>query len=95
MSQGGPLIKTGNWQCFQEHDRVVLTFFLPPFYTGQYKTIALHGAAVVTRIDQIEAYLALEFSESLKQFASIRNHEEYVRERNLSASSRSVDDLLE
>lgn len=50
---------------------VVLTFYLPPNFTGQNKTIALRGDAVITRIDQENEGIAVEFIKTFKEFERI------------------------
>jgi len=73
LSQGGALIKTGDWRTFQIDESAIVTLFLPPTFSGQDETIGLQGMAVVRRIDQEKEGVAVQFTESFKQFA--RNKE--------------------
>jgi len=50
---------------------VFLTFFLPPDFTGQRKIIGLQGDAVITRIDQENKGIAVEFIKALREFERI------------------------
>lgn len=71
VSPGGALIKTRDWHAFQPQDQVVVTLLIPPSFSGQDKTISLQGAAVVARVDQENEGVAVQFSNSLKQFELI------------------------
>jgi len=68
LSPSGAFIKTGNWRSLQVNDRTLLTLFLPPDFTGQQGTITLQGSAVISRIDQENEVIGVQFVESLKQF---------------------------
>jgi len=69
LSQGGALIKTGDWRTFQIEESAIVTLFLPPTFSGQDETIGLKGMAVVRRIDQEKEGVAVQFTKSFKQFA--------------------------
>ncbi len=71
ISQGGAFIKIKNWLFSQVHDQAVITFFLPPEYTGQNKTIGLQGRAVIKRVDKENEGIGVEFTRNLKQFERI------------------------
>lgn len=71
VSQRGAFIKTKRWESFQLEDRAVVTFFIPPEFSGQGKVIGLQGDAIVTRIDQDQEGVAIEFLRHLKQFQPI------------------------
>ena len=64
----GALIKLNDLHAFQVHDRVILTLFLPPSFSGQETTIRLQGSAQIIRLVGDNEGVAVEFSESLKQF---------------------------
>ena len=61
LSPSGALVKTRDWHAFQIHDQVVVSLFIPSSFSGQDKTSSLHGAAVVTRVDQENMGVALQF----------------------------------
>ena len=66
LSRKGAFIKLKNRLYFKAHAPAVLTFFLPPDFTGQNKTIVLQGNAVITRIDQENKGIAVEFVNALR-----------------------------
>ena len=72
IGQGGAFIKTEHWRSLQVNNRAVLTFLLPPEFTGQSHVISLEGSAVVTRVDQENESVAVEFVRSFRQFEPIR-----------------------
>jgi hypothetical protein len=71
LSQGGAFVRTSDWRSFQINDRAVLTLFLPPAFSGQDATIGLRGAAIVTRIDEEQEGVALQFVRSFRQFERV------------------------
>jgi len=72
IGQGGAFIKTEHWRSLQVNNRAVLTFLLPPEFTGQSYVISLQGSAVVTRVDQENESVAVEFARSFRHFEPIR-----------------------
>jgi len=64
----GALIKLNDLHAFQVHDRVILTLFLPPSFSGQEMTIGLRGSAQIVRLVGDNEGVAVEFTGSLKQF---------------------------
>ena len=79
VSQGGALIKTTSWHVFELHDRAVVTFYLPPRYSGQDRTICLQGIAVITRLEQKKQCLAVRFTKRFKQFQRVDGSELLAR----------------
>jgi hypothetical protein len=71
ISQRGAFIRTSDWGSFQVNDRTVVTLFLPPAFSGQEAPIGLRGAAIITRIDEENEGVALEFVRSFRQFERI------------------------
>ncbi|MGD8705057.1 MAG: PilZ domain-containing protein [Syntrophobacterales bacterium] len=71
LSQGGAFIKSKNQHSCQAGALAFLTFFLPPDFTGQNETIGLQGDAVITRIDQENKGIAVEFVKALRGFERI------------------------
>ena len=71
LSQGGALIKTKAWQSCRLNDQAIVTFFLPPDFTGQDTTIVLQGAAVVTRIDRDNETVGVDFVKNFRQFEQV------------------------
>ena len=71
VSPGGAFIQTKDWRAFQPQDQVVVTLLIPPSFSGQDNTISLQGAAVVTRVDQKNQGVAVQFSNNLEQLELI------------------------
>ena len=71
LSQGGAFVRTSDWRSFQVKDRTVVTLFLPPAFSGQEAPIGLRGPAIITRIDEENEGVALEFVRSFRQFERI------------------------
>jgi hypothetical protein len=71
VSQGGAFIKTKDWNSFRTNDKTVITVYLPPFFTGQDATIGLQGSAVITRVDEDNEGVAVEFLKNFRQFERI------------------------
>ena len=70
-SQKGAFIKLKDGLSFEAHAPAVLTFFLPSDFTGQKKTVVLQGNAVITRIDQENKGIAVEFIKTFREFKRI------------------------
>ena len=71
LSQSGAFIKSKNRHSCQSGAHVFLIFLLQPDFTGENKTIGLQGDAVITRIDQENKGIAVEFVKALKEFERI------------------------
>ena len=81
VSQGGAFVKIGDQHAFQTDDQIVLTFFLPPDFTGQDKTIGLQGSAVVSRVDQASEGVGVQFQ---KEFRRLRQVEvTHIKEKTV------------
>ena len=68
ISQGGAFIRTKDWGVFQKNDQALVTFYLPPDFTGQQVDIRLLGTACVIRIDEESEGLGVKFNKRLRQF---------------------------
>ncbi len=92
LSQCGAFIKSKNRHFCQAGALAVLTFFLPPDFTGQNETIGLQGDAVITRIDQENKGIAVEFVKALKEFERIdlSEFQEKIKQKSLSIAARQV-----
>jgi hypothetical protein len=71
LSQRDAFFKTRDWRSFAMHERGIITFFLPPDFTGHNHTIALQGECIINRIDEENEGIALEFIKSFKQFEPV------------------------
>ena len=95
LSQKGAFIKTKHYRSFQAGEPGEFTFFLPPDFTGQDKTVGLQGNAVITRIDQDNEGIGVEFIKSLKQFERVTISEVAgkIRYKKLAQYLASFEDL--
>ena len=75
VSQRGAFIKTKDWHSFKPDDKTTITVFLPPIFTGQDATIGLQGSAIISRVDEDNEGVAVEFVENFKQFQRIEEME--------------------
>ena len=71
VSQGGAFIKTKQWRSFRVSDQAIVAFSLPAEYTGQSKNIRLQGEAIITRVDQKNKGIAVEFTRNFKRFEPV------------------------
>jgi len=71
LSQGGAFIRTDKWALFKPGDEIIITFLLPPEFTGQDWAIGLQGEAVVTRVDSLREGVGIEFARSFRQFEQV------------------------
>ncbi|MGD8370138.1 MAG: FHA domain-containing protein [Syntrophobacterales bacterium] len=72
LSQKGAFIKTKHYRFCQPGEPAFFTFFFPPDFTGQDKTVGLQGSAVIARIDQENEGIGVEFIKNLNQFEPVR-----------------------
>jgi hypothetical protein len=71
VSQGGAYIKTKDWHSFKPNDKTTITVYLPPFFSGQDATIGLQGSGIITRVDEEDEGVAVQFLQNFKQFERI------------------------
>ena len=71
VSQGGAFIKIKQWRSFRVSDQAIVAFSLPAEYTGQNKNIRLQGGAVISRVDQKNKEIGVEFTRNFKQFEPV------------------------
>jgi hypothetical protein len=95
LSQKGAFIRTRHYRSFQAGDTGEFTFFLPPDFTGQNKAVGLQGNAVITRIDQENEGIGVEFIKSLKQFERVTIPEVAgkIRYKKLAQYLSTLEDL--
>ncbi len=95
VSQGGAFIKTKDWHSFQPDDKTILTVYLPPIFTGQDATIGLQGSAVITRVDEENEGVAVQFIKDFKQFERIEEMEipGKIKYKNLAHYLSSYSDV--
>ena len=95
LSQKGAFIRTKHYRSFRAGEPGEFTFYLPPDFTGQDKTVGLQGNAVITRIDQDNEGIGVEFIKSLKQFERVNISEVAgkIRYKKLAQYLASFEDL--
>jgi len=71
VSQGGAYIRTKDWHSFKPNDKTTITVYLPPIFSGQDGIIGLQGAARITRVDEDDEGVAVQFLQNFKQFERI------------------------
>jgi hypothetical protein len=71
VSQGGAYIKTKDWHSFKPNDKTTVTVYLPPIFSGQDGIIGLQGSAIITRVDEDDEGVAVQFLQNFKQFERI------------------------
>jgi hypothetical protein len=71
VSQGGAYIRTKHWHSFKPNDKTTITVYLPPIFSGQDGTIGLQGSARITRVDEDNEGVAVQFLQNFKQFERI------------------------
>jgi len=71
VSQGGAYIRTKDWHSFKPNDKTTITVYLPPIFSGQDGFIGLQGAAKITRVDEEDEGVAVQFLQNFKQFERI------------------------
>ena len=71
VSQGGAYIKTKDWHSFKPNDKTTITVYLPPIFSGQDGIIGLQGSARITRVDEDDEGVAVQFLQNFKQFERI------------------------
>jgi FHA domain/PilZ domain len=71
LSQGGAFIRTEHWDLFKPREEIIITFLLPPEFTGQDRAIGLQGEAVVSRVDPVRQGVGIEFIRSFRQFEQV------------------------
>ena len=95
LSQTGAFIRTKHYRSFRAGEPGEFTFFLPPDFTGQDKAVGLQGNAVISRIDQDNEGIGVEFIKSLKQFQRVTISEVAgkIRYKKLAQYLASFEDL--
>lgn len=71
LSQGGAFIKTESWELLKARDEILITFLLPPEFTGKDEVIGLQGEAVVIRVDPERRGVGVEFARSFRHFEQV------------------------
>jgi tetratricopeptide (TPR) repeat protein len=71
ISEHGALIKFEDWRACRINDQVTLTIFVPSPFFEQDENVGMQGVGLVTRIDEENEGVAVEFAKSFAQFERI------------------------
>jgi len=96
LSQIGTFIKTKDFSAFKINDEVDIYIFIPSLFSPKYKTVGMHGKGLITRVDEENRGLAVQFKSSFKAFDRIGQVEvpEEVRYKRV-ADYISADEYME
>ena len=75
ISQVGTFIKTKEWGNFQPDDQVSVAISLPSVFSEQYATVDMVGPGIITRVDEGNEGVGIQFSRSFKQFKRVEETE--------------------
>jgi hypothetical protein len=68
ISQVGTFIRTKDWHTFKPNDQVSVSISLPSVFSEQYSAVEMEGPGVITRIDEENEGVGIQFIKSFKQF---------------------------
>ena len=71
LSQIGTFIKTKDFSVFKINDEVGIYIFIPSLFSPKYKTVGMQGKGVITRVDEENQGLAVQFRTNFKTFDRI------------------------
>lgn len=96
LSQIGTFINTKDFSAFKINDEVGIYIFIPSLFSPKYKTVGMHGKGLITRVDEENQGIAVQFKSSFKAFDRIGQVEvpEEVRYKKI-ADYISADENME
>ena len=68
LSQIGTFVKTKDLSAFKINDEVGIYIFIPSLFSPKYKTVGMHGEGFITRVDEENQGLAIQFRTKFKTF---------------------------
>ncbi len=68
ISQVGTFIKTKDWRTFKPDDQVSVAISLPSVFSEQYASVEMQGPGIITRVDEENEGVGIQFIRSFKQF---------------------------
>ena len=71
LSQIGAFIKTKDLSAFKINDEVGIYIFIPSLFSPKYKTVGMQGKGFITRVDEENQGLAIQFKTNFKAFGRI------------------------
>ena len=95
LSQIGAFIKTKNLSDFKINDEVGLFIFIPSLFSARYKSVGMQGAGIITRVDQENQGVAVQFRTNFKEFGRIGEIEvpDEIRYKKVSHYISSFADM--
>ena len=71
LSQYGAFVRIQPHFSLRAGTPIAVTVFLPPEFTGQDEAIRLQGEAVISRVDEANSGIVVEFRQALRQVERI------------------------
>jgi len=71
ISQVGTFIKTRDWGNFRPDDQVSVAISLPSVFSEQYAAVDMVGPGIITRVDEENEGVGIQFVRSFKQFKRV------------------------
>jgi tetratricopeptide (TPR) repeat protein len=71
ISQVGTFIKTKDWKTFKPDDQVSVAISLPSVFSEQYAAVEMVGPGIITRVDEENEGVGIQFIRSFKQFKRV------------------------
>jgi len=68
ISQVGTFIRTKDWRTFKPDDQVSVAISLPSIFSEQYSAVEMEGPGIITRIDEENEGVGIQFIKSFKEF---------------------------
>jgi hypothetical protein len=75
ISQVGTFIKTKDWKTLKTDDQVSVAISLPSVFSEQYATVEMVGPGIITRVDEENEGVGIQFIRSFKQFKRVGERE--------------------
>jgi tetratricopeptide (TPR) repeat protein len=71
ISQVGTFIKTKDWRNFKPDDQVSVAIALPSVFSEQYAAVDMVGPGIITRVDEENEGIGIQFIKSFKHFKRV------------------------
>jgi len=71
ISQVGTFIKTKDWGNFKPDDQVSVAISLPSVFSEQFAAVEMVGPGIITRVDEENEGVGIQFIRSFKQFKRV------------------------
>lgn len=71
ISQVGTFIRTKDWKTLQPDDQVSVAISLPSVFSEQYAAVEMVGPGIITRVDEENEGVGIQFIRSFKEFKRV------------------------